>query len=826
VTGLPTGTVTFLFTDIEGSTRLLDELGREDYALALAEHRRIVREAVVRHGGTEVDTQGDAFFVAFPTASSAIAAAGDVRAELAEGPVRVRMGIHSGEPLQTGEGYVGLAVHRAARIAAAGHGGQVLVTEATRQLLDDPTDLQDLGLVRLKDLAAPQRVYQLGSERHPRLHTLDRTNLPVPATEFLGRREELEALAVLLRDPARRLLTLVGPGGTGKTRLGLQAAAEAVDAFPGGVTWVALAPVRDTALVLPTVAASLGVRPDGRDVVDALAASAPPERALLLLDNLEQVIDAAAEISVLLARCPTVTVLGTSREPLLVDGEHVVHVPSLDRDEAVALFDARARAVGSEGEAGPPVERLCERLDDLPLAIELAAARLRALSVDALLERLGEALDLLQGRRDADPRHQTLRATIAWSHDLLDERERTLFRRFGVFAGDCSLDAVEAICDADLDAITSLLDKSLLRRRIVDGEDRYWMLETVRRFAVEQLAESGEEAATADRHAEWFARLAAELGEHALATMGWGTAAIGRELVELRAAFAWLAATEQYELLAEAAAAAAPHWYFVIDPGECVQWLEECLAQPLRGEAPGRVEASLAMLLLYSDTARALELAVHSLTRLQAPAWRALAWTTLGNARVAVDAAAASDAYEHAVRIAAEHGLDRWTTGLRSNMSLAAASSGDWEAAAELAGRVLEGDDPLAKITAYGTLALKSGREGVYETARAELACGLRLAGEHAPLWLGSFTRLAAWIDALEGRLERAAVLHGAYESDLRLRGWEAEASDLWESARPLLEERLEAGELERALELGASLSIAEAAAIVLGEREPPAPAE
>jgi class 3 adenylate cyclase len=293
---LPSGTVTFLFTDVEGSTKLLHALGADAYGDALAEHRRILREAFARHGGAEVDTQGDAFFVAFPTAAGALAAARDATAALADGPIRVRIGLHTGAPLLTDEGYIGPDVHKGARIAAAGHGGQVLASSATAALVPSD-DLRDLGLHRLKDLTAPERIYQLGDGEHPPLKTLHQTNLPVPATPFLGRDAELADLAALLARDDVRLVTLTGPGGTGKTRLALQAAAEAAAAFPGGVWWVPLAALRDPALVLESAAKALGARGD-------LAEHIGDTRLVLLLDNFEHLTSAAADLATLVSGCP------------------------------------------------------------------------------------------------------------------------------------------------------------------------------------------------------------------------------------------------------------------------------------------------------------------------------------------------------------------------------------------------------------------------------------------------------------------------------------------------------------------------------------------
>ena len=492
---LPTGTVTFLFTDIEGSTRLLQELG-DGYADVLAEHHRVLRVVWARHRGVEVDTAGDAFFVAFARASEAVAAAADAQRALTTGPVRVRMGLHTGEPLTEVENYVGIDVHRAARIAAAGHGGQVLLSEVTAGLAG--ADVRDLGLHRLKDLSGPERLFQLGTEVFPPLKTLHETNLPVPATPFLGRQREIDEIAVLLRRPEVRIVTLTGPGGSGKTRLSLQAAAAAADDYAHGVWWVPLASLADPALVETAAAQALGSK-------DTLAATVGDKRLMLVLDNFEHLLDAVAGLAETVGACPRMTVLVTSREPLHVDGEWEVAVNPLQEREAMELFVQRAAAVRSDFAANGEVAEICRRLDNLPLAIELAAARVKALSLPVLLERLEQRLPLLAGgSRSAPERQRTLRATIAWSHDLLTVAERELFARLAVFAGGCTLDAAEEICGADVDAITSLVDKSLLRRT----DDRYWMLETIREFAAEQLDQLPDARSLRDGHAAWYVMLA------------------------------------------------------------------------------------------------------------------------------------------------------------------------------------------------------------------------------------------------------------------------------------------------------------------------------
>ena len=357
------------------------------------EHRRTLREAFVRHDGVEVDTQGDSFFIAFSTAPAAIAAAAEAQQVLSAGPIRVRMGIHTGTPHVTDEGYVGADVHRAARIAAAGHGGQILVSSSTASLIEGDS-LRDLGEHRLKDLAAPERIYQLGGEPFPPLRSLQQTNLPIPATRFLGRQRELGEVTTLLGSGVARLLTLTGPAGAGKTRLALQAAAEASDQYPDGVFWAPLAALRDPKLVLEVAAQALEAR-------DGLADRIGDRRLLLILDNFEHLIDAAGELAGLLADCPNLQLLVTSRELLRLPGEQAYPVPPLEPQDATELFITRARAVDPRFEARPVVHELCSRLDNLPLALELAAARVPVLSPEQLLDRLSKRLDLLKAGRGA-----------------------------------------------------------------------------------------------------------------------------------------------------------------------------------------------------------------------------------------------------------------------------------------------------------------------------------------------------------------------------------------------------------------------------------------
>jgi predicted ATPase/class 3 adenylate cyclase len=562
VAELPTGTVTFLFTDVEGSTRLLHELG-DIYAGALGEHRRALRECFGRHGGVEVDTQGDAFFVAFAKASDALAAAVDGKAALEPGAIRVRMGLHTGEPLVTGDGYVGIDVHRAARIAAVGHGGQILVSQSTRDLAG-AHGLRDLGHHRLKDLTAPERIYQFGEGDYPPLKSLNATNLPVQPTPFVGRKQELSHVLALLS--SHHLVTLTGAGGSGKTRLALQAAAEIVEEYPDGVWFVSLAAVRDPQLLEPTIAQHVGSPDDLREFLRG-------KKALILLDNLEQLLPDAAGI---IASLDT-QVLATSRTRLNVAAEQEYPVPTLPLDDAVALFTQRARQLKPAFDPDEHVRGIAARLDGLPLALELAAARVKVLTPKQILERLGRSLELLtSGAHDAPERQRTLRATIEWSYQLLDPVEQDLFTHLAVFAGSFELEAAEAVCAADLDVLQSLVDKSLLRHT---EEGRFFMLATIREFALERMHESSDSVSARQRHQEYYLELAEEVNERELAAGPRELSApslerLEQELPNLRAAFAGFLEDEKQDEVLRLGAALSRFWGSGAHFHDALQWLE------------------------------------------------------------------------------------------------------------------------------------------------------------------------------------------------------------------------------------------------------------
>jgi predicted ATPase/class 3 adenylate cyclase/DNA-binding CsgD family transcriptional regulator len=549
----PTGTVTLIFTDIEGSTHLLRQLG-ERYARVLEECRHLLRAAFHANRGFEVDTQGDAFFVAFARATDAVSAAVAGQRALASHPwpegvmVRVRMGMHTGEPHLASEGYVGLDVHRAARIMSAGHGGQVLLSRTTCDLVEhvlpEGVSLLDLGAHRLKDLQQASQLFQLViadlPTDFPQLKTLENypNNLPLQPTPFIGRVKEVVAIQQKLLRQDVRLVTLTGPGGVGKTRLGLQAAAEASERFVDGTWFVSLAPLTDPDLVIPTIAQTLEVREaGGRSLLDQLKASLRERQVLLLLDNFEQVASAATQVADLLGDCPQLKVLVTSREVLhvraeqeypvpalaLPDPKHLPDLAALSQYEAVAIFIERAQAVKPDFQVtnanAPAVAEICARLDGLPLAIELAAARIKLFPPQALLTRLGRRLHLLtSSARDAPARQQTLRKTIQWSYDLLAAQEQHLFRQLSVFVGGCSLQAIEALSAAlgietlpVLDEVASLIDKNLLQQTAEEEDElRLTMLETIREYGLGALSTSGEMETVRQAHAAYYLMLAEE----------------------------------------------------------------------------------------------------------------------------------------------------------------------------------------------------------------------------------------------------------------------------------------------------------------------------
>jgi predicted ATPase/class 3 adenylate cyclase len=571
-------TLTFLFTDIEGSTRLEQRLGTARYAELRERHRALLRAAFAAARGEEQGTEGDSFFVTFRSAHEAVAAAAAAQRALAtepwpdEAPVKVRMGIHSGEAQVRGGSLVGIDINRAARIGAAGHGGQVVVSATTRALVgEDPgPDLSwlDLGEHRLKDLEVSERLAQLRigglPSEFPRLRgTVGAGDLPVSLTTFVGRTAEIEQLSQLLG--ASRLLTLTGPGGTGKTRLALEVARRCEPWFPDGAWWVPLETIADAELVPATIAQRLRLADrGGADPRGRLEHHLQGKTLLLVLDNFEQVMGAGPLVAALLAATPTLKVLVTSREALHISGEQEYQVPPLSTpdpverrehperladSEAVGLFVERARAVRPGYQPSPAdiraIAEVCYRLDGLPLAIELAAARIRLLSPQAIVGRLGQSLTLLAGgARDLPTRQQTLRGAIAWSHEMLEPADRRLFACFSVFAGRADLGSVEDVCGAPdvdvLDGLSSLVDKSLVRRGDTsDGEPGFDMFGTIRTYAAEQLTASGLADDARRRHAYHYLARVEALREAAEAGERDALDGLERDHDDLRAAIAW-----------------------------------------------------------------------------------------------------------------------------------------------------------------------------------------------------------------------------------------------------------------------------------------------
>jgi predicted ATPase/class 3 adenylate cyclase len=620
-------TFTFLFTDIEGSTALLRRLRERLYAQVLAEHHSLIRSGLAAHGGREVDTQGDGLFAVFSSPSACLAAVIDMQKALETHAwpggehVRVRMGIHTGEASKTPTGLIGLDVHRAARVAAVGYGGQVLLSETAATLMRDwvpaVAAFKDLGVHRLKDLGRPERIFQLQAPglqaEFPPLRSLGNpallNNLPAQLSTFIGRARELSEVRTLAE--SSRLVSLTGAGGCGKTRLSLQAAAEMLDGAGDGVWLVELAAVSDPDAVPAVICGALGIaRQAGRPALEVLLDALAPQHILIVLDNCEHLIDACAKTAdALLRRCPRLHLVATSREPLGISGETIYRVPSLslpasggpacvapESSDAVALFVDRARAQGAglavNEQTVPVIVSICQRLDGLPLAIELAAARLRSLSLNGLHDRLDQRFRLLTGgSRTALARQQTLRATVEWSYSLLNGVERSLLRRLSVFPETFDLDAAEAVCgfgDIEMfdvaELLGALVDKSLVMAEPAGGALRYRLLETIRQFAAERLAEVGEDEAdvVAAAHCQHYLSVAEAASPH-LRGSGQGSwfARLDADQVNLRRAARYASSapggTEQVLRLA---VALDRYWAGRSQGGEALALLTPVLERP------------------------------------------------------------------------------------------------------------------------------------------------------------------------------------------------------------------------------------------------------
>jgi predicted ATPase/class 3 adenylate cyclase len=860
----PEGTITLLFTDIEGSTRLLARTGAR-YAELLAVHRRLLRQAFDNHAGYEVDSAGDAFCVAFGSAKEAAAAATEGQQALAgydwpDGErIWVRIGLHTGEPDLVGDAYVGLDVHHAARVMAAGHGGQVLLSQATRDLLGDAMPVQDLGEHRLKDLSRPQRLYQLQIDglpsTFPALKTIENrpTNLPVQQTSLIGRERELADVTALLRQGDVRLLTLTGPGGTGKTRLALQSAAELLDEFPGGVYFVSLAPVSDADLVIPTIAQTLGLREQpGQSPLETLIDHLAGKPMLLVLDNLEQVLPAAPEIAALLTAGQDVRVLATSRAPLRVVGEKLFAVPplslpdlasgeelvSLGRHEAVRLFVERAQAIRRDFAVTPlngqTVAEICVRLDGLPLAIELAATRIAVLSPAAMLARLDRRLNLLtSGGRDVDERQRTLRATIAWSFDLLSDAEQTLFARLGVFVGGCRISAAEAVCDDGqqlgidmLEGLASLVEKSLLRQRDdPDGEPRFWMLETIREYALEQLQARHEQEAVEESLARDVISLALQARrEVRLAEASVWLARLEAEQHNIRFVLEWLIARDRGD---DTARVIAGVWYFWLSQGLAREGIPIAKSAAtlhytmplLRGETLVFAGELLSGQGRYAEAKPLKEQALAVFLEHGDPSEAAATLTDLGGIALAEnDLAKARELHERSVTLREELGVPAGIAHALSGLADLELQAGRYDAARAASSRVVE----IARATDARellsgnlyTLAEVELRQGALSPALVLALEAVQVAGETENLFLiqATLDGLARVLAAL-GATDHASVLWGAAEAIRAEGGYVLWDQERHEESIAAARNAMDADEFDRKWEQGRRLNVEQAVA-------------